>query len=276
MADIAQALLEANLANEEQIQEAKRSNGPVTMALVDKKVVDEQQLVTFMKDTYQLEVASLASVKGDDELAKLVPEKTARQQGMLPLRKEGSLLIVATCDPSNDRAVDRLARQAGLSVQLQVAGPNELKQAIDSFYSMKGGKPKKDATDVTPPLKEIDQKLKFAIQELDTAGEEGKDEDFSDATRLEINDLDPPIMRVVNTLLLKALKMRASDLHIETLEEELRVRFRIDGALHEVMRVSGEMKSALASRIKIMSEMDIAEKRVPQDGAIKVNLGDGV
>ena len=281
MPDIGQALLDAQVLTPEQLQQAAGGGGPLVPALVRQNLVEEQRLVQVLCSAFGLEEARIESIEPDPEATKLVPQNTARSLGMIPLKKEGAMLHAATFDPSNDRAVDRLARSTGLSVKLFVVGPKAFEEALPRFYGGGGGgsrrasrnSRKKAPHESGPSLRELDQNLKFALQEVDDADPETPEE-LIGATRLEVNDLDPPVVRLVNALLLKALKMRASDIHVETMEEDLRVRFRIDGALVEILRASGEIKSALASRIKIMSEMDIAEKRIPQDGAIKVALGD--
>ena len=123
-----------------------------------------------------------------------------------------------------------------------------------------------------PSPRELDQALKHAVQE---AQPDDVDDAIENLTKLEVRDLDPPVVRVINGLLIKALQMGASDLHIEPLENALRVRFRVDGCLEEIIRLPNEMKSSVSSCLKIMSSMDIAEKRVPQDGGIKLALDGG-
>ena len=274
MPDIGQALLDANVISQDQLQEARVAGGSLAEALVNGRIVNEREFCSTIARSFGLEEARVESATPDDEALALIPESLFKSTGCLPLKKEGAMLHIATADPGNDRTIDRLARSTGLSIKVFVAGPREIEKAGMKIYG--GGPTKKavDPTDVGMELKELEQKLKNATQEV--AGDEGEDpEDLHGAIRLEINDLDPPVVRVVNGLLMKALKMGASDIHIEPLETELRVRLRIDGCLIDILRLPDEMKSAIISRTKIMASMDIAEKRVPQDGGIKVILKNG-
>ncbi len=274
MPDIGQALLDANVISQDQLQEARVAGGSLAEALVNGRIVNEREFCSTIARSFGLEEARVESATPDDEALALIPESLFKSTGCLPLKKEGAMLHIATADPGNDRTIDRLARSTGLSIKVFVAGPKEIEKAGMKIYG--GGPAKKavDPTDVGMELKELEQKLKNATQEV--AGDDGEDpDDLHGAIRLEINDLDPPVVRVVNGLLMKALKMGASDIHIEPLETELRVRLRIDGCLIDILRLPDEMKSAIISRTKIMASMDIAEKRVPQDGGIKVILKNG-
>ncbi|NRA94744.1 MAG: Flp pilus assembly complex ATPase component TadA, partial [Planctomycetes bacterium] len=213
-------------------------------------------------------------------LATLVPRKLAEATSCVPLETVGSALHVAITDPGNQRAVDRISRASGLSVKLFVIGPEELGRVHATFYGDGGGgratqsapRKQKDPLGSAPSPRELDQVLKHAVQE---ASPDDIDDGIDPLEKLEVRELDPPVVRVINGLLLKALQMGVSDLHIEPLEDGLRVRFRVDGCLQEIITLPSEMKSSVSSCLKIMSNMDIAEKRVPQDGGIKLALDDG-
>jgi type IV pilus assembly protein PilB len=276
MPDLGQALLEAQVINEQQLQEAKSSGMPLATAIVDKRFVAERELISTTAHAFGLEEADLEKIVPDPEATALIPQSLFESTNCLPLKKNGAQLEVATSDPGNDRVIQRLARSTGLGIKVFVAGPTALDRAAGRFYGTEV-KAKQRATspsDLVPELPVVEKGLGNAVQELaiPDSGEDGGD--LNGLSKLEINDLDPPIVRVVNGILMKALKMGASDIHIEPLEEELRVRYRIDGALIDVLRISNDTKSAVISRTKIMAEMDIAEKRVPQDGGIKLALTD--
>ena len=281
MADLGQALLDAKALSEQQLQEAKGAGGSLAQAIVDKKMMSESDYSATVAKSFGLEVVDVESAEPDPEAIAAISETLFKSTGLLPLKKAGAMLHVATADPSAaDRASDRVNRQSGLTVKLFVAGPKAIEKTAQRFYrgvgkaAPKAGPKKKAPHEMGPPLKEIEECLKRASQEV-AVDDEKETDDLNGATRLEINEADPPVVRVVNGVLMKALKLRASDIHIETLEEELRVRVRVDGSMVEILRVPNEMKSAIVSRVKIMSNMDIAEKRVPQDGGIKVVLEDG-
>ena len=278
MSDLGQALLDANVLTAEQLEQAKSAGGSLAQAVVENRMVEEHEFVAAVSSSFNLPEARLDDAQPDGELLALIPDSLSKSTGCVPMSKEGAMVNVATADPGNNRAIDRLARATGMTVKVHIAGPAAIEKAQQRIYGGDGGGGRRSGEssspyDCGPSLKEVDGSLNRALQEI--GGDDQDDgEDLNGLIRLDINDLDPPVVRMVNALLLKALKMRASDIHIEPLEDELRVRLRIDGCLVEVLRVRDEMKSALVSRIKIMSDMDIAEKRIPQDGGIKVILED--
>ncbi len=274
MPDVGQALLEAQVISEEDLQKAAADGGKLPETLINKRIVDEADYVNVVARAFGLETAHFENLTPDPDAIALVPQSAFESTGCLPLRKDGAVLEIAMADPGDNRVIDRLARTSGLTVKVFVAGPKTLAREAGRIYGRQVKETPKaaDPTEIGPPLKELEQKLKNAVQELG-----GDDEDTTDtlgAIKLEMNDLEPPVVRVVSGILLKALKMGASDIHIEPLEDELRVRYRIDGCLVDVLRLPNEMKSAIISRTKIMACMDIAEKRVPQDGGIKVGIDD--
>ena len=269
--DVGQALIDASVITAEQLQEA-RSLGKRTLpdALIEGRFVEEQEYVAAISRAFSLEEAALENLRPDDAAKALIPESMAKSTSVVPIRVDEKTIVVATADPGNRRVLDRIARTTGRRVNPLVTGPSALERAMVKVYGATAARAKK-LNEVGPSLKELDQGMRRAVQEV---AAETEDTDQREQVKLQISELDPPMIRVVNGLLLKALKMGASDIHLEPLEDELRVRLRIDGCLVDVLRMPSDMKSAITSRIKIMSSMDIAEKRVPQDGGIKVALDD--
>ncbi len=248
---------------------ARAAGGSLPRVLVEKGLVPEPKLVSAVAQAFGLGSVSEADLHPAPDVAELVPREVAERTGCLPLRREGNAVVVATADPSDERAVTEISRAARAPVKLVVAPPSALARVLQGDRVGSGSSGEIPG----PPIAELDEVMKNSIQEI--SGEEVDDyEDLRGLARLEINRLDPPIVRLVNGILLKALKMGASDLHIETLEEEMRVRYRIDGKLVDVLRIPGDLKNSVASRLKIMASMDIAERRIPQDGGIKVALSD--
>ncbi len=277
MPDIGQVLVEAKVLTEEQLKEARSAGGEsLAAAIIDRRLMPEAEYVATVARRFGLEEARLDGLEPDPEAVKLIPESLAKSTGFVPLKKEGALLHVATADPANERNQDRVARTSGLSLKLLVASPKAIEKAMAVVYGH-GGRPerrrKTSSGDQGPSVKELDQVLKHAVQEMNPEDPDDQEE-IRTLPKLEVRELDAPVVRIINGLLLKALKMRASDLHVEPLEEEMRIRFRVDGSLIEVLRLPREMKGAISSCLKIMSNMDIAEKRVPQDGGIKLALND--
>ncbi|MFQ5985457.1 MAG: GspE/PulE family protein [Alphaproteobacteria bacterium] len=268
--DLGQVLVQAKLLTAQQLQEARSAAGSSLAAtLVEKGFVKEEALVSAAANTFFLPEASAADLEPAADVAGLVPQDLVKRSLCLPLRKEGDLLMMATADPTDESAVSAIARASGLSIKLLLAGPTAIAEATQRAY---GGTGRTGAAKMEipgPPVAELDEKLQHAAQELQADASEDAGDQLK---KLELNDLDPPIVRFVNGLLLKALKMRASDIHIEALEKDIRTRFRIDGKLIDVLHLPKELKSNLISRIKIMGGMDIAERRAPQDGSIKMAL----
>ena len=280
MSDVGQVLIDADLVSDDQVKQARSKGGDLAGALVSDGVVDEADLVRTLASQHGLDVADTASLRPDPSLVPLVPRKLSEATSCVPLEKVGPALHVGTTDPGNARAVDRIKRSSGLSVKLFVIGPEELDRVQAELYGAGAGgraaqnapRREKDPLASAPSPKELDQVLKHAVQE---ASPDDVDDGSPRLEKLEVRDLDPPVVRIINGLLLRALQMGVSDLHIEPLEDGLRVRFRVDGCLQEIMTLPNEMKSSVSSCLKIMSNMDIAEKRVPQDGGIKLALDDG-
>jgi type IV pilus assembly protein PilB len=225
-----------------------------------------------------------------------VPAGAAKRGRCVPVRRTDSTLELAMANPEDTRTLERLAQQTGLTVSALVAGPDAIDRAISRLYGGNGEAPanggggggggaqrkpaggggggggvasaKKQAAE----SKALGEQISRSVQE---AGGDSKDDRPEEPlAKLEVAPLDPPIVRLVNGMLLQAIAMRASDIHIEPMEEDIRVRYRIDGALVEMSRLPNTLRSALTSRIKILGSMNIAEKRVPQDGAIKFLLSE--
>lgn len=271
MADIGQALLDANVITQAQLDQNRRGSGDLVGNLLKQGLLKDDDYSRAVSKAFNLAEISLSGVRPDPQAVKLFPESTLRACLALPIRIEEKTIQIAIVDPSNERNLDRLRRAAGgLTLELSVVGPVAMEKALTATLGAE--KRAKSPVDALPPLKELDQKLKHAVQEVQPDQGDDPNEDLD---KLEIKDLDPPVLRIIKGLLIKALRMGASDLHLESLENDLRVRFRVDGCLKEVLRLPGEMKAAVASCLKIMSNMDIAERRVPQDGGIKFALGDG-
>ncbi|MEE9393024.1 MAG: ATPase, T2SS/T4P/T4SS family [Planctomycetota bacterium] len=274
MQDVGQALLEAQVIDEKQLQQARSAGTPLPQAIIEGRLVEERTYVETIAHSFGLDEADIENVVPDPEAVALIPQSLFESTQCLPIKKEGAQLIVATADPGNDRVIQRLARSTGLSIKVTVSGPTSLAKAAGRFYGteVKQTRQTPPPSELIPDLAIIEKGLGNAVQEITGATED--DSGDNGLPRLELNELDPPVVKTVAGILLKALKMGASDIHVETMEEYLRVRYRIDGTLIDVLHLPNETKSAIISRMKIMAEMDIAEKRVPQDGGIKVSLTD--
>jgi len=241
---------EANLAKSRELQ--KKEGGSLGQALVKIGVIDETTFAEFVGKIYNLPVLSLEKTDIELECIDMIPGDVARKFQVLPITRAGRVLTVAMSNPSNIFAIDDIKFITGLDVQPAVAGERAIKKYIDKFYA---------TTDSLASIMEgieDDIELVEELDEDDITGQEGQ---------------NAPVVKLVNTLLAEAVKLGASDVHIEPYERFMRVRYRIDGVLSEVMEPPIKLKNAITSRLKIMSELDIAERRIPQDGRIKLKIG---
>lgn len=274
MADVGAALIEANVLSEQQVETARRAgDGPLALAIVKQKLLGEEDYVRHVTAKFGLPAAPLVRGGIDKAVVGNFPERMARSLQAVPISREGAEVTVAVADPSDPSLPDRLSRALGGMVKLEVGGPVAVANAIDEAFGGGGASAPEDRAspgDHAPPVEKLDKFINAAIQEIHPETDDDGDDQLQ---KLEVRELDPPVIRLINSLLLKTLKLGGSDIHIEPGEDKLKVRLRIDGHLHEILEVSGEMKGAISSSLKIMADMDIAEKRVPQDGGIKFALG---
>ena len=254
---IASKLVEGDLITEAQLAEAqeiqKKDGGSLGQSLIRTGVIDEPTYTEFLGTLYNLPVVDLDKVDISLECTDLIPGEVANKFQVLPISRRGRVLTVAMANPSNIFAIDDIKFITGLEVQPAVAGELAIKKAIDKFYV------------TTDSLAAIMEGIEDDIELVDDA----EDEDL-----MGQEGQNAPVVKLVNTLLAEAVKMGASDIHIEPYEKSMRVRYRIDGVLVEVMEPPIKLKNAIISRLKIMSELDIAERRIPQDGRIKLKIGD--
>lgn len=255
-------LLRNNKITMQQFQKAKeesaKSGTSISSVLVKLGTVKEDDLVKFVAQKYGMQVFPLESFEIDEDLRKLnIDEGFCRENTLIPVSRSGQTLIVAMADPSNLKAIDGLTYMTnGLKISPTVASARQIDEALTKFY---GEKSKNQSV-----LGDIN----LDAIEFDTGDKD--DEEFN----IKAAE-DAPVVKLVNQILTDAIGKGASDIHIEPYEKSYRVRFRIDGVLQEVLRPPLKLKNAITSRIKIMSNMDIAERRVPQDGRIKLKLPNG-
>ena len=258
---IGDLLVKENLLSREQLAKAKAEaarRGERLGAQISKLgYLQESDLNDFVAKQYGVPTIDLAEFEIDPAVIKLIPEDVATKHQVLPVNRAGSTLIIATADPSNIFAIDDIKFLTGYNVEVVVAAQDALKEAIDRYY------------DQTSSLEDV-------IGDFDDSDFEViADDDDVDISELARESEDAPVVKLVNLILTDAIKKLASDIHIEPYEKEFRVRYRIDGVLYEVMKPPLKLRNAITSRIKIMSELDIAERRLPQDGRIKLKMGRG-
>ncbi len=243
-------------------RDAKTNGTTVTYSLIKVNAIDEVELTKVLARTYRLPAVDLSRFEADPRILRLVPSELATKHLLLPLKREGRTLTVAIADPTNLEILEDLKFITRYDIFPVLAGEYTLRSVIEKGY---------DAGD------SVMQTLLDDIVgiEGDVEVVEEEDEDFSAAALAAAVD-DAPVVKLINAILTDAVKRGASDIHFESFEHELRVRYRIDGALQEVMKPPYKLKAALISRFKIMSQLNIAERRVPQDGRIKLKIGSKV
>jgi type IV pilus assembly protein PilB len=258
---LGELLVRENLISVQQLrkaQEEQQKNGTrIGTALIKTGAIEESKLTDFLSKQYGVPAINLKDFDIDAEIIKLVPKEVAEKHLVIPVNRAGPSLIVAMCDPSNIYAVDDLKFLTGYNIEPVVASEISIREAIERYYAEKG-------PDLGALVDEMADDIEVAKEE-----EEGNIEEMARAAD------DAPVVKLVNLILQDAIKKGASDIHVEPYEKDFRVRFRIDGSLYEVMRPPMKLKNAITSRLKIMSNLDISERRLPQDGRIKIKLGGG-
>lgn len=263
MARLGELLVRENLISVHQLQQAEESlrkdGGRLGTSLVKLGMLEENDLLDFLSRQYHVPSINLDEFQIEDNVIKLVSEDVARKHQVVPVHRAGASLVVAMADPSNIPAIDDIKFLTNYNVEVVVANESQLERAIERYY---GGDGLADYDDVMSGFDE--EEIEF--------GDEGE---LGNMVDLERSAEEAPVVRLVNLLLVDAMKKGASDIHIEPYERAFRVRLRIDGALYEVMKPPLKLKNAVTSRVKIMAGLDIAERRLPQDGRIKLKLGKG-
>jgi len=241
-----------------QAQEEQRKTGAnLGYALAKLGYISDGEITSFLSTQYRVPAVNLDEYDLDPDVTKLVSRDVSDKHKIIPLSRTGSTLVVAMADPTNLHAIDDIKFLTGLNVEPVVASETGITAAIERAYS------------IGPSYDEV--LSEFAEEEVDFT----VDSDDVNVLELEKAAEGAPVVRLVNAILLNAIKKGASDIHVEPYEKALRVRYRIDGVLMEEMQPPLKLKNALSSRLKIMSSLDIAERRLPQDGRIKLKMGKG-
>jgi type IV pilus assembly protein PilB len=229
------------------IDEQKKSGGRLGYNLTKLGFITEKDLTTFLSRQYGIPTIDLSTQEIDPEIIKLIPEDVAQKYQVIPVSRTGSTLVVAMADPSNIFAIDDIKFLTGYNVEPLVASDASIKAAIEKLY----------------------ESAAMGLEGVLTEFDDGEMELIHDEEEIDLMDLkkaveDAPVVKLVNLILTDAIKKGASDIHIEPYEKSFRVRYRVDGVLSEVMKPPMKLKNAIVSRIKIMSQLDIADRRLPK------------
>src|SRR5580693_2926790 len=238
-------------------EEQQKSGQNLGYTLAKLGYVRDDEITSFLSQQYRVPTVNLDEYEVDADILKLVPKEPCERHKVVPISRTGNALIVAMADPTNLNAIDDLKFLTGYNIEPVIASETAIQATIEKYYN------------AGPNYDEV--MAGFDEAEIEFSGD---DDDIS-LLELEKASADAPVVRLVNLVLLNAIKKGASDIHIEPYEKKLRVRYRIDGVLSEEMTPPLKLKNAITSRIKIMSSLDIAERRLPQDGRIKLKLGKG-
>jgi len=290
-AKLGEILVRENLISPQHLREAldyqREHGGRLGFNLVKLGLVSDDMITAVLSRQYGIPSVNLDLFHIDESVLRLIPQEVAQKYSVLPLSRVGATLTLAMVDPTNVFAMDDIKFMTGLNVEPVVVAEASIQQAIAQYYGTSreielaavsvdevllesAGKSSNGGGITHADLVSLDS-IDFetgAAEEIQVV-EDNEEIDLSTLSRMSE---DAPVVRLVNVLLVDALRRGASDIHIEPYEKELRIRFRIDGVLYDVMHPPLKLRDALISRIKIMSKLDISEKRLPQDGRIKIKV----
>ena len=294
---LGQLLITSNIISEDQLKEAmgrqRKEGGRLGTNLVKLGYITEDKLVAFLSKQWGVPAINLTDYKIEPQVLKLIPVEIARKYLIIPVARVGATLTIAMADPSNVFVIDDVKFMTGYNVEVVVSSETSIVNAITSYYrgggdaliAAKKSTPSKslEAKDYTLGDEEFkedgfgsfDEGLTVDVDEFDRVVGEALDdvEIVEESEEDGVKEVERPIVKLVNGILINSIKERASDVHIEPYENALRVRQRVDGIMYTVMNLPIKIKNAVTSRLKIMANLDIAERRLPQDGRIKLKLG---
>jgi type IV pilus assembly protein PilB len=262
---LGQLLVRENVITLSQLKKAQdlqtKDGGRLGYSLTKLGYLAESDLTDFLSKQYGVPSINLADFEIDPTVIKLIPRDVAEKHLVIAVNRAGNSLIVAMADPSNIFAVDDIKFLTGYNVEVVVASEAAIRDAIENYYT----------------AEEAEEQFEGIMEGLDDVDVELAEDDDDDTNIVDLENQagEAPVVKLVNLMLIDAIKKKASDIHVEVYEKYFRVRYRIDGVLYEVMKPPFKLKDAIISRLKIMSELDIAERRLPQDGRMKLKLGKG-
>lgn len=256
-------LLETGLINNEQLHTAlsvqKKEGGKLGHNLVKLGFVTEEQITNLLEQQFGVPACDLSKMEVDEKVVKLIPAQVAQKFQIMPVNREGKTLILAMANPADVFTVEDIKFATGFDVQPVVCAESLIEKAIEKYYGVSGS--------LADVVKEIEKTEDLEVLEV-------KKEEEMDVSQLALDSDAAPVVKLVNSIIIEGVRRHASDIHIEPYKRVLRIRYRIDGALTEVMSPSYRMGPAIASRIKLMASLDISERRIPQDGHISLKVGD--
>ena len=296
MADrLGELLVKKNYITTEQLQKAleeqKSAGGRLGSSLVRLGYAKEDTLLSFLSEQYRVPSVNLSKLEINPNVIKLIPSSIVKKYFIIPINRVGTKLTLAMVDPSNLTVIDEVEFITGFNVEPVIASENKIIDAIKIYYGGGGNIAGMGNISFQPRDYTLDDE-KTSHEEKDLMA----DDDFINVDDFdalvhgavdnvevietqeqldETGEIEGPIIKIVNGILIKAIKLGASDIHFEPYEKIFRVRYRIDGVMRREMALPIQIRNAIVSRLKIMARLDIAEKRLPQDGRIKLRLAKG-
>ena len=261
---LGKVLTAARVISEEQLQKAllvqKKEGGYLGSILVKMSFIEEDKLLKFLSQHYGIPAIDLSKVQIDPAVTKLVPVEVVHKHHVIPVKRSGATLSLAMADPTNVFAVDDIKFMTGYEIEPMIASDAAVMAAIAKSNDVSS----KQLQTVLKDMETLDADASLSVVH----------EEEVDINQLKAEVEDAPVVKLANLILVEAIKKKVSDIHIEPYEKSFRVRYRLDGSLYEVMAPPKKLQAALTSRLKIMANLDIAERRLPQDGRIKMKFED--
>jgi len=262
---LAEMLVRDNVITQEELERAleiqEKQGGSLGSILIDNGFTNEWEIAAAIGKQLNVPFITLSHYEIDPSILQSIPVELVRKYQIVPIDKTGDTLTVALSDPSNIYLLDELKLLTNCKIVPVISFESDIREAIERYYPEEGSA-------LDEMLKEISDEETALLEALEHAETETTEE----AAEEEVEASDAPVIQLVNLIIHDAIRMRASDIHIEPYEKDLRLRYRIDGVLHEMKSPPKKFQNAIISRIKIMSDLDIAERRLPQDGRFKINL----
>jgi len=263
---LAEMLVRDNIITQDELEHAlelqEKQGGSLGSILIDNKYANEWEIAAAIGKQLNVPFITLSHYEIDPSILKSIPEDLVRKYQIVPIDKTGDTLTVALSDPSNIYLLDELRLLTNCKIVPVISFESDIKEAIERYY------PKSESA-LDEMLKEISDEETAVLEALESGMAEPAETEVDEG---EVEATDAPVIQLVNLIVHEAIRMRASDIHIEPYEKELRLRYRIDGVLHEMKAPPKKFQNAIVSRIKIMSDLDIAERRLPQDGRFKITV----
>jgi type IV pilus assembly protein PilB len=291
---LGELLIKRNFITPDQLKKAteeqKLKGGRLESNLIRLGYIKEDELLSFLSAQYRVPAVNLSKIEINPAVIKLIPAATTKKYFVIPINRVGPKLTLAMVDPSNIVLIDEIKFMTGFNVEPVVASETEIVDAVKKYYGGGGKLAAMGTQNIQASDYNIEEDASGNSEGIELEDDAINVDDFDSLVHGAVDnvevvetdildenggEIEGPIIKIVNGILIKAIKLGTSDIHFEPYERSFRVRYRIDGVMRREMTLPNQIRNAIVSRLKIMSKLDIAEKRLPQDGRIKLRLGKG-